>query len=91
MKIIKRNGQSKLVEIVNGQRFYLPVWSDNISLAVPADIWGQLVSPELAKILRQKNIHNSGDLQKHPELAQITMNHGTDYYSLLKKAKEIEK
>lgn len=91
MKLIKRKGQSKLVEDDNGQRYFLPVWSDDISLAVNADLWSQLVKPELATLLRKKGIYSYEDLRQHPELASLTLNYGIDYYALLAAVKkEIE-
>lgn len=89
MKIIRKEGQSKLVEDHNGQRYFLPIWSDDLSLAVIADLWSQLVRPELATFLRKQKIYGYEDLIKHPELAQITLNYGIDYYELLSKAKEL--
>lgn len=89
MKIIKTEGQSKLVQLENGKRVILPIWSDDIEMSVPVDLWDIITMPDVAQFLIKNKIYTYHDLYRRSDLASTILGLGQDYYQLLSKAKGV--
>jgi len=89
MKTIKIEGQSKLVQLKNGTRIVLPIWSDDIEMGIPFDLWNAITTPDVAQFLRKNKIYTYYDLHRRSDLASTILGLGQDYYQLLSRAKEV--
>lgn len=85
MKVIKIDGNSKLVEADNN-RYVLPVDSDDLALAIPYGLpWEEMVKhPAIADQLRSRGIYTYQDLvEKHQEaLNAILTAYGQDLQTI---------